>query len=120
MSRRSDIRRGTRVWPLLLGGLLLWGMTVVPPAQAQRGRPSPADCDAYARNYARQTEAPVLGHAARGAAQGALFGAIIGGGKGAGRGAALGGLTGSIRGGVRKGQSYDWAYNECMAGRVRW
>jgi hypothetical protein len=76
--------------PLRLGGLLLGGLTVVPTARAQRNRPSPVDCDAYARNYARDTGPTVLGGAARGAARGALFGAIIGGGKGARRGAALG------------------------------
>lgn len=106
--------------PLLVGGLLLWGLMVVATAQAQSNRPSPADCDAYARNYARNTGSPPLGNAARGAGRGALFGAIIGGGKGAKRGAALGGLTGAVKGGVQKGNRYDQAYNDCMAGRVRW
>ena len=114
------MRREKLVWSLLLGGLLLWGGAVVPTAHAQRSRPSPADCDAYARNAASGAGAPVLGEAARGAARGAMFGAIVGGGSGAGRGAALGGTVGAVRGGVRKNERQSSAYNDCMAGRVQW
>jgi hypothetical protein len=105
---------------LLLGGLLLYGWAGMPTADAQNKSPSPADCDAYARNYAQRGGAPVLGNAARGAGGGALFGAVIGGGKGAKRGAALGGAVGAVKGGVEKNQRHNQAYEDCMAGRVKW
>lgn len=114
------MKQAKLVYPLLLGGLLLWVYAGVPVADTQNKRPSPADCDAYARNYAQRGGAPVLGNAARGAGGGALFGAIIGGGKGAKRGAALGGAVGAVKGGVEKNQNYNRAYDDCMAGRVKW
>ena len=114
------MRHAKFVYPLLLGGLLLCVYTGVPGADEKSNRPSPADCDAYARNYAQSGGSPVLGGAVKGGAGGALFGAIIGGGKGAKRGAALGGAVGAVKGGVKKNQRHEQAYNDCMAGRVKW
>jgi len=85
-----------------------------------RPRPSPADCDAYARNYVESTSGGMLGGAARGAVGGGLFGAVIGGGKGAGRGAALGAVVGGTKRAVDRDRAHRQAYDDCMAGRVRW
>ena len=80
---------------------------------------SPSDCDAYARRV-EMDSGSVLGGAARGAAGGALFGAIVGGGKGAGRGAALGGVLGGAHKAGQRSSVYRRAYDDCMAGRVKW
>lgn len=82
--------------------------------------PSPSDCDVYARNYANNANGSVVGGAARGAAGGAVFGAIIDGGDGAGKGAAIGAIAGGARRSVQKNNTYQQAYNACMAGQVKW
>jgi hypothetical protein len=92
----------------------------VPAQYGNQHRPSPSDCDAYARNYAQNYSGGVLRGAVRGGGRGALFGAIVGGGKGARRGAALGGVVGGTRNAVNREQIRSRAYNDCMSGRVRW
>lgn len=93
-------------------------------AFAQQGsqdyRPSPADCDAYARNTADNYSEGVLGGAVRGSAKGALFGAIVGGRDSARKGALLGGAVRGTRAAVNRDQIHRQAYADCMAGRVRW
>jgi predicted lipid-binding transport protein (Tim44 family) len=86
----------------------------------QYNRPSPSDCDAYASNYAQNYSGSMLGGAVRGSAGGALFGAIVGGKKSAKRGAVLGGVVGGARRGINREHIRSQAYNDCMAGRVRW
>lgn len=82
--------------------------------------PSPSDCDVYAKNYANNAQGSVVGGAARGAAGGAIFGAIIDGGDGAGKGAAIGAIAGGAKRSVQKNNTYQQAYNACMAGMVKW
>ena len=92
------------------------GLTVVPkPVFAQ----SPADCQAYAKRV-EMDSGSMLGGAARGAARGAVFGAIIGDSKHAKRGAALGAAVGGVRRGAARSETYKRAYDDCMAGRVKW
>lgn len=107
--------------------VLVIGMTIFLANQtafAQSGRgkhnPSPSDCDAYARNYAERYSNGFLGGAARGAVGGGVFGAIIGGGKGAKRGALLGGAVRGTQQAVNRDQIRRRAYDDCMAGRVKW
>ena len=88
-----------------------------------RAQPSPADCDWYAQDYARNHSAN--GQVVRGAAGGALLGAGIGAlAGGAGVGAAIGAGVGVIGGGARRSHQasrlYNHAYHECMAGRAHW
>jgi len=85
-----------------------------------RPRPSPADCDAYARNYAERYSGGMLGGAAKGAVGGGIFGAIIGDSKSAGRGAALGAVAGGTKRLINRDRAHRQAYDDCMAGRVRW
>jgi hypothetical protein len=80
---------------------------------------SPADCQAYAKRV-EMDSGSMLGGAARGAARGALFGAIVGGSKETKRGAALGAAVGGTRTAVGKSEVYKRAYDDCMAGRVKW
>ena len=88
------------------------------PAFAQK--PTPSDCDVYARNYANNAQGSVVGGAARGGAKGAVFGAIIDGGSGAGKGAAIGAIAGGAKRSIQRHNSYEEAYNACMAGKVQW
>lgn len=80
---------------------------------------SPADCQAYAKRV-EMDSGSMLGGAARGAARGAIFGGIIGGSKHAKRGAALGAAVGGVRRGAARSATYKRAYDDCMAGRVKW
>jgi hypothetical protein len=80
---------------------------------------SPADCEAYAKRVAMDSGS-MLGGAARGAARGAIFGGIIGDSDHAKRGAALGAAVGGVRRGAARNQTYKRAYDDCMAGRVKW
>lgn len=120
----ENMSKGSRLLSTLLLVVLFGvGFTALPLAAMngqQQYRPSPADCDAYARNYADQYASGMLGGAVRGGAGGALFGAIVGGSKGAKRGALLGGAVGGTRNVVNRNQVRKQAYNDCMAGRVRW
>lgn len=43
-----------------------------------RPKPTPSDCDAYARNYAERYSGSMLGGAVKGAVRGGIFGAIVG------------------------------------------
>jgi hypothetical protein len=79
---------------------------------------SPADCQAYAKRV-EMDSGSMLGGAARGAARGAIFGAIIGDSKHAKRGAGLGAIVGGTRTAVGKSEVYRRAYDDCMAGRVK-
>jgi len=80
---------------------------------------SPADCQAYAKRV-EMDSGSMLGGVARGAARGAVFGAIIGDSKHAKRGAALGAAVGGVRRGAARSATYKRAYDDCMAGRVKW
>lgn len=104
--------------PVIL--VILASLSIAMICSANSYRPSPADCDAYARNYAENYNSGVLGGAVRGGAGGALFGAIIDGSDGAKRGALLGGAVGGTRNAVQRNRIRQQAYNDCMAGRVRW
>ena len=100
--------------------LIVAALLLLCVASAHAQRPSPADCDAYARNVASRSQG-VVGGAISGGVGGAVFGAIVGeGGKGAKRGAALGALLGGISQGARRDKARRRAYDDCMAGRVRW
>lgn len=92
----------------------------VPAQYGNQHRPSPSDCDAYARNYAQNYSGSALGGAVRSGAKGALFGAIVGNKKSAKKGAILGGVVGGTRNAVNREQVRNRAYNDCMSGRVRW
>jgi len=115
MRRSSPISWGL-VLVLLLTGVVLAGTQ---PSFAQR----PADCDAYARDYANRYSGAggnVLGGALGGAATGAILGGIIGGGRGAGTGAAIGGGVGALGGSATAANNwssvYNHAYGRCMKG----
>lgn len=109
--------RSTLFWGLLLGGLL---MAATVYAQS-KPRPSPSDCDAYARNFAERYSGGILGGAAKGAVGGAIFGAIIGDkSKTTKRGAALGGIVGGSKRAIDRSRVRQQAYDDCMAGRVQW
>lgn len=109
-------------WYLLTGSLIVFFFFSLQTAQAQSNKgPSPADCEAYAKNVAANyVPGGALGGAARGAAGGALFGAVIGGSKHAKRGAILGGAVGGARNVMTKEEIRRQAYNECMAGKAKW
>jgi hypothetical protein len=83
-------------------------------------KPSPSDCDAYARNKAENSSEGVLSGAIKGTARGALFGAIVGDRKGAKKGAALGGVVRGTKSAVNRDKIRRQAYDDCMAGRVQW
>jgi uncharacterized protein YcfJ len=88
---------------------------------AQNAKPSPSDCDAYARNYAERYSGSMLGGAAKGALGGGIFGAIIGdSSKTTKRGAAFGAVAGGVKRGVNSNELRRRAYDDCMAGRVQW
>lgn len=104
----------------VIGGLAVFAVV---GSAALRAQPSAADCDWYARDYARDHSAN--GQMVRGAAGGALLGAGIGAlAGGAGVGAAIGAGVGVLRGGVRRSHHasslYNYAYHECIAGRAHW
>jgi uncharacterized protein YcfJ len=103
----------------VVGGVTLLGML---GAEKLRAQPSPADCDRYAQEYARNQSRN--GQVIRGAGGGALLGAGIGAlAGGAGTGAAIGAGVGALTGGVRRtrhaSRLYNHAYRECMAGRAQ-
>lgn len=104
---------------ILMLGFLISSMGFIPSSTFAQS-PSPSDCDVYARNYANNAQGSVVGGAARGAAGGAIFGAIIDGGDGAGKGAAIGAIAGGARRSIQKNNTYQQAYNACMAGMVKW
>jgi hypothetical protein len=104
----------------LAGGIAVLGML---GAEKLRAQPSPADCDWYAQQYARNHSRN--GQVLRGAGGGALLGAGIGAlAGGAGAGAAIGAGVGALTGGARRtshaSRLYNHAFHECMAGRARW
>lgn len=104
----------------VVAGVALLGMLSTGTLRAQ---PSPADCDRYAQDYARNHSRN--GQVLRGAGGGALLGAGIGAlAGGAGAGAAIGASVGALTGGVRRtrhaSRIYNHAYHECMAGRAQW
>lgn len=79
---------------------------------------SPADCQAYAKRV-QADSGSVIGGAGRGAARGAVFGAIVGDDDSAGKGAALGAAVGGVRRSAQRNDVYRRAYDDCMAGRVK-
>jgi len=87
---------------------------------SQDYKPSPSDCDAYARNKAENSSEGVLGGALKGTAKGALFGAIVGDRESAKKGAALGGVVRGTKAVVNREKIRRQAYDDCMAGRVQW
>ena len=98
---------------VVTGCLLLW--SVVGFAAA----PSPADCEAYAKRV-EMDSGSVAGGMGRGALRGAAFGAIVGdSGKSARKGAALGAVVGGVRRNAASNDSYKRAYDNCMAGNVK-
>ncbi|MEZ5462309.1 hypothetical protein [Dokdonella sp.] len=81
---------------------------------------SPADCQAYATRVQAGTGS-VAGSAGRGAVRGAAFGAIVGdSSKSARKGAAWGAAAGGVRKSVTKNEVYKQAYDNCMAGLVKY
>jgi predicted lipid-binding transport protein (Tim44 family) len=80
-------------------------------------------CDAYAQNYARDAsrKGQVFGGTVGGAVIGAGLVAITGGVAAAG--AAIGGGIGALGGGRKRRESaertYQAAFDDCMAGRVK-
>jgi len=98
---------------LTLGSLAAAIFIVAQPAANAQ---SAADCEAYARNYARGQHS-IIGGAARGAIRSSLFGAIIDGGKGATRGAEMGAIVSGVRQGARQRRAFEDAYRYCMARR---
>ena len=81
--------------------------------------PGPEVCDAYARDQANRGQHRGLG-IGRSAARGAAWGAILGDSrKSARRGAAIGAMAGGIRRSRARQRSYDYAYAQCMTGKVR-
>ena len=81
---------------------------------------SRAECEEYARNYAkRNSRDHTLRGVAGGAATGLLFGAILGD---AGAGAGVGAVVGGLEGGSRESSDYrslfNLAYDDCIRGRV--
>jgi hypothetical protein len=114
---RDDIMTYAKVL-FVVGGVAVLGML---GAEKLRAQPSPADCDRYAQEYARNQSRN--GQVIRGAGGGALLGAGIGAlAGGAGTGAAIGAGVGALTGGVRRtrhaSRLYNHAYHECMAGRA--
>ena len=96
------------------GALLIF----LSPAESSAVEPSPAVCDAYAKDMANQSVRgrPGLG---RGAARGAALGAILGDSrKSARKGAILGALAGGARKARARSESYDRHYADCMMERV--
>lgn len=108
---KSGIRSGTTSSLLVLCGILGWSLSA--------GAVSPADCQAYATRMQAGTGS-VAGNAGRGAVRGAAFGAIVGdSSKSARKGAAIGGVASGMRTGVAKNEVYKQAFDNCMAGRVK-
>ena len=105
------------IWSLMLFSFTLFVFATVEIVPAQ----SPADCDAYARNEANRSTGSALGGAVVGGAGGAAFGAIVGdSSKAAKRGAALGAVVGGVSQASKKNSVQQRAYDDCMAGRVKW
>jgi len=107
-----------------------WGIFIILMVFAQiafaqndqnRPKPTPSDCDAYARNYAERYSGSMLGGAVKGAVRGGIFGAIVGdSSKATKRGAAIGALGSGVKRGVDRSELRRRAYDDCMAGRVQW
>jgi len=118
--RIGTSKHQVRAWNFITAGLLVLVMTV--PALAYNGydRPSPEECDVYARNYAERYSDGFISGAARGAIRGAVVGGIIGGRKGARRGAVLGGVVRGTRQAINRDEIRRRAYEDCMYGRIRW
>jgi outer membrane lipoprotein SlyB len=107
------------VWFLMLFSFTVLVFATVKTVPAQS--PSPADCDAYARNEANRSTGSALGGAVVGGAGGAAFGAIVGdSSKAAKRGAALGAVVGGVSQASKKNSVQQRAYDDCMSGRVKW
>ena len=79
---------------------------------------SASDCAARAERVARNTGG-VIGGAAAGSAGGAAIGAIVSDNsrKGARKGARIGAAVGGTTGAVRRNNTYNRAYDDCMARR---
>ena len=105
---------------LCFAALFLFVVQAFAETGSQDYKPSPSDCDVYARNKAESASDGVLRGAVRGSAKGALFGAIVGGRDSARKGAVLGGAVRGTRAAVNRDQIRRQAYADCMAGRVRW
>jgi len=112
MSRHSTIS-------IFLTALLLISATSV--ADAKRIRPSAAECDAYARNYARDEsrQGQILGATGLGSLGGFALGSIwAASGIGAAIGAGVGLVAGLLVRSTDAGQIYNVAYRECKSGRA--
>ena len=108
------------VFTLCFTAVFLFVVQAFAETGSQDYKPSPSDCDAYARNKAENSSDGVLGGAVRGTAKGALFGAIVGDRDSAKKGAALGGVVRGTKSAVNRNKIHRQAYDDCMAGRVRW
>lgn len=103
---------------LAASGLILAGFVVLPTPEA-RAQGTPADCDAYAREYAnaRMGSGDMVGDVVEGGMRGAVAGGQWRGPIGAERGARVGGALGvmdnlgSLPGGWEA--LYDMAYQMC-------
>lgn len=104
---------------LILGAMLLiWFPSV---ADAKRTRHSAAECDAYARNYARDEsrQGQIFGATGLGSLGGFALGSIwAASGVGAAIGAGVGLIAGLLIRTEDAGQIYNVAFRECMAGRI--
>jgi hypothetical protein len=103
---------------LAVSGLILAGLVVLPITDA-KAQTTPADCDAYARDYAnaRVGSGDMVGDVVEGGMRGAVAGGQWRGPVGAKRGARVGGALGvmdnlgSLPGGWEA--LYDMAYQMC-------
>ena len=104
---------------VFLSAILL--ISAVSLADARRSRPSAAECDVYARNYARDEsrQGQILGATGLSTLGGFAIGSIW---AASGIGAAIGLGVGLIGGLIVRtedaNQIYSVAFRECMAGRV--
>lgn len=99
--------------------LLISAMSV---ADARRSRPSAAECDAYARSYARDEsrQGQILGSTGLGSLGGFAIGSIwAASGVGAAIGAGVGLIAGLLVRTTDADLIYSEAYRDCMARRVR-
>ena len=104
---------------ICLSAILLISATSI--ADAARARPSAAECDAYARNYAHDEsrQGQILGATGFGSLGGFALGSIwAASGIGAAIGAGVGLMVGLIVRSTDAGQIYEVAYRECMSGRM--
>jgi hypothetical protein len=103
---------------ICLGAMILISATSM--ADAARSRRSAAECDAYARNYARDQsrQGQILGATGLGSLGGFALGSIwAASGIGAAIGAGVGLVAGILFRTDDAGQIYNVAYRECLSGQ---